>query len=368
MNAWTHQREDLMALSRRAFLKTSAVATGALASPIYLRQAWADEPLIVGSFGGYFEDSIREQVLPKFTEATGIPTTSVATASGTAYYAGIRPAVLAGNPPIDVGMCGGGEIIRFKDVFQPFDATAIPNLSNLSDKFVARKDDGSPYATAVLAWYSTFVQNTDYFPDPIQSWAEIWDDKFANSIGWTEDITISGLLEITQRTFFEGQHMLATREGAREVMMKIAELKNNVTLWYRDEGQFQQGLQSGEIPAGQYYHDVTQLMIADGFAVQSIFPKEGGVIDFGSWGILNGSTRTDAAQQFINFCCDNSVQGDMSRAIGTAPVVSQQAAGMSDDEFAAVSSAIDPIFVDYDFQVREADWVTEEWAKILSAA
>jgi putative spermidine/putrescine transport system substrate-binding protein len=357
-----------MTFNRRAFLRTGAAAAAVLASPAYLRRAWAAEPLVVGSFGGYFEDSIREKVLPKFTEATGIPARSVPTASGTAYYAGIRPAVLAGDPPIDVGMCGGGEIIRFEDVFQRFNPDNIANLGNLDEKFIARGDDGAPYATAVLAWYSTFVQNTDYYPDPITSWAEIWDEKFANSLGWTEDITISGLLEITQRTFFEGQDMLASREGAREVMLKIAELKDNVTLWYRDEGQFQQGLQSGEIPAGQYYHDVTQLMIADGFPVQSVFPREGGVIDFGSWGILNGSARKDAAEQFLNYCCDPSVQGDMSRAIGTAPVVSQAAAGMTDAEFAAVSSPIDPIFVDYGFQVREADWVTEEWARILSAA
>lgn len=357
-----------MKLNRRAFLQTTAAATATLASPVYLKQAWAAEPLIVGSFGGYFEDSVREKVLPKFTEATGIPASSVATSSGTAYYAGIRPAVASGNPPIDVGMTGGGEILRFQDVFHRFNPKNVPNLGNLSEDFVARGEDGAPYATAVLAWYSTFVQNTDYFPDPIQSWADIWDPKFSNSLGWTEDITISGLLEITQRTFFEGQHMLASREGARELLMKIAELKDNVTLWYRDEGQFQQGLQSGEIPAGQYYHDVTQIMIADGFPVTSVFPKEGGVIDFGSWGILKGSQRTDAAEQFLNYCCDPSVQGDMSRAIGTAPVVTQSAAGMSDEEFALVSSPIDPIFVDYQFQLKEADWVTEEWAKILAAA
>ncbi|MES0884962.1 ABC transporter substrate-binding protein [Roseibium sp. SCP14] len=357
-----------MTISRRNFLKTTAVAGSALASPVYLRRAWADEPLVVGSFGGYFEDSIREKVLPKFTEATGIPSRSVPTSSGTSYYAGIRPAVAAGDPPIDVGMTGGGEIIRFADIFHRFDPSNVPNVKNLGDKFVARGKDEKPYATAVLSWYSTFVQNTDYFPDPIKSWAEIWDSNFSNSLGWTEDITISGLLEITQATHFAGEHLLATREGARELMLKIAELKENVTLWYRDEGQFQQGLQSGEIPAGQYYHDVTQIMIADGFPVISVFPKEGGVIDFGSWGILKGSPRTDAAEQFLNYCCDPQVQGDMSRAIGTAPVVSQQAAGMSDEEFAAVSSPIPPIFVDYDFQVREADWTTEEWAKILSGA
>ena len=54
-------------------------------------------------------------------------------------------------------------------------------------------------------------------------------------------------------------------------------------LWYRDEAQFEQALKSGEIPMGQYYHDVTGLAAADGQPVRSTFPKEGGVHDSGSW-------------------------------------------------------------------------------------
>ena len=47
---------------------------------------------------------------------------------------------------------------------------------------------------------------------------------------------------------------LEVEEGEEE---KLAEVRPNVRLWYRDEGQFQQALESGEIPMGQYYHDVT---------------------------------------------------------------------------------------------------------------
>ena len=54
-------------------------------------------------------------------------------------------------------------------------------------------------------------------------------------------------------------------------------------LWYRDEAQFEQALKSGEIPMGQYYHDVTGLAAADGHPVRSTFPKEGGIQDSGSW-------------------------------------------------------------------------------------
>src|SRR3546814_8292901 len=55
---------------------------------------------------------------------------------------------------------------------------------------------------------------------------------------------------------------------------KLAEVKPNVRLWYRDEAQFEQALKSGEIPMGQYYHDVTGLAAADGHPERSTFPKE----------------------------------------------------------------------------------------------
>ena len=68
---------------------------------------------------------------------------------------------------------------------------------------------------------------------------------------------------------------------------KLAEVKPNVRLWYRDEAQFEQALKSGEIPMGQYYHDVTGLAAADGHPVRSTFPKEGGILDSVAIGALS---------------------------------------------------------------------------------
>ncbi|WP_120633757.1 PotD/PotF family extracellular solute-binding protein [Ruegeria sp. EL01] len=354
-------------ITRRGFVKTAVLSAGALASPVFLRRAYAATPLSVGTFGGYFEEQVKEKVLPLFTEATGIPTQSIPISSGAPFFNGMRPAVEAGDPPMDVVMAGGGEIIKFNELFHRNDASALPNSWHLGDGFVSADGDGRVYAVAVLAWYQIFAQNTEYFPDPIQSWAEIWDPKFNNSLAIADDITDNGLLEITAHTFFGGDEALNTKEGAMEVMKKALELKGNVTLWYGDEGQFESALKTGEIPAGTYYHDVAQLLIADGFPIASVFPKEGGLIDFGSWSILRNSKNIDAAQQFLNFCCDPKVQGDMSRGIGTAPVVSQEAAGMTDEEFALVSSPIEPIFPNYKFQVELADWANEEWNKMLAA-
>lgn len=353
-------------MDRRTFLGTTAAMGAMLSAPAYLRRAYAEEPLKVGSYGGYFESSLKEFIYPLFTKESGIEVQSIGTQSGPSWLASISASQAAGDPPVDVTMAGGGEVVRFAATFEPFDAANIPHLKNLPERFINLDAQGRPYAAAVLSWFATFVQNTDYFPDPIASWSEMWDGKFAKSLGCTEDITISYLLDITATVFFGGQQILGTREGILQVMAKAAELQKSVTLWYRDEGQFQQGLQSGEIPAGVYYHDATQLMIADGFPVMSVFPKEGGIVDFGAWGKIKGTRKGTAVEAFVDFCFTPQIQGEISRKIGTAPIVSQEIAGLSDEEFAKVSSPRDPILPNFKMYVENADWLTEEWTRFLT--
>jgi putative spermidine/putrescine transport system substrate-binding protein len=138
-----------------------------------------------------------------------------------------------------------------------------------------------------------------------------------------------------------------------------------VRLWYRDEAQFEQALKSGEIPMGQYYHDVTGLAIADGFHVRSTFPKEGGVNDAGSWAVSRASKKTDEAHVFIDYMCQPSVQAVLSRKVGTSPTVKRELTDLSDKEFAAVSSDIEPIIPRYDLQSTKSDWLNQKWTELI---
>src|ERR671920_2016678 len=128
----------------------------------------------------------------------------------------------------------------------------------------------------------------------------------------------SFLLEVTAKTFFGGTKKLATEEGILQVMAKLAEVKPNVRLWYRDEAQFEQALKSGEIPMGQYYHDVTGLAAAGGSPVRSTFPKEGGILDSGSWAVSKASTKAEEAHVFIDYMSQPKIQAVLSRNVGTA--------------------------------------------------
>ena len=119
------------------------------------------------------------------------------------------------------------------------------------------------------------MTNTEVYPEPPTSWKALWDPANEDRLGLLALVSNSFLLEITAKTWFGGTDILDTEEGILQVLDKLAEVKPNVRLWYRDEGQFQQALQAGEIPMGQYYHDVTGLAAAQGQPVRSTFPRGG---------------------------------------------------------------------------------------------
>ncbi len=355
--------------TRRRFMAGTAATAGTLAMGTYLRRAHAAEPLRISAYGGYFEDSLSEYIYPDFSKETGIPTESISQEGGFSWFMVLETGAKAGNPATDVTMCGGQPPRRAPQVFQALDESKLPNAKNIPDYLLHRKEDGGALdAVAVLAWYTTFVTNTEAYPEAPTSWADAWGPQFKDSLGWGAEADSSYLLDIAAVTFFGGQDILNTREGLLTVMKKAAELKDNVTLWYRDEGSFQQALQTGEIPAGQYYHDVTLLMIADGFPVRSTFPKEGGVIDFGSWGLAVGSKKYEEAHVFIDYCCQPEIQAKITRAMGTAPVVPRELMDLTDDEFNAVSSAIPPIVPAYSVYVEDGDWISERWKELITGA
>ena len=244
--------------SRRTFLK-GATAVAAVGFPaLNLRAA---EPLKVGTYGGYFQESFDEYIYPEFTKATGIAIESISEPTGSAWLVQLQAAARAGQTPADVSMMAQTAMTKGakEKLWMPLDSSAIPNATNLPDHFVGKYDDGAIFGLGAVAWYITLVTNTDTFPEAPDSWKAMWDPEYADTLGLLALADNSYLMEVTATTWFGGTSILDTDEGIEEVLAKLAELKSNVRLWYRDEGQFQQALESGEIPMGQYYHDVTGL-------------------------------------------------------------------------------------------------------------
>lgn len=353
-------------MKRRSFLAGTAAGLTALSAPALLRAQGT--PLKVGTYGGFFQDSFDEHIYPDFTAETGIAVESIGEPTGEAWLVQLEQAARAGQAPADVNMMAQVARLRGErsELWLPLDEAAMPNLANLPEHFVHRYPDGRLYGTGAVSWYITLVTNTDTYPEAPTSWQALWDPANRDRLGLLALASNSFLLEITATTFFGGTDILDTDEGVMQVLEKLAEVKPNVRLWYRDEGQFQQALQSGEIPMGQYYHDVTGLAAADGQPVRSTFPAEGAVLDSGSWVVTRASTMQEQAQVFIDYMARPEVQAKLSRFVGTAPTVDRSLTDLTDEEFAAVASDLPPILPRYDLYIDRADWVNQKWSEMIT--
>ena len=356
--------------SRRRFLAgASALAAGA-ATGLLPRRSRAASTLKVGTYGGYFKDSFDKHIYPDFTAETGIEIESIAEPTGEAWLVQLDSAARAGQAPADVSMMA--QVPRQKGenakLWAPLDGDKIPNKKHLIPHFVHTYEGGGVSGIGAVSWYITLVTNTDVYPEAPGSWAALWDPANKDRLGLLALASNSFLLEITAKTHFSGMDILGTEEGTIQVLEKLSEVKPNVKLWYRDEGQFQQALQSGEIPMGQYYHDVTGLAAADGFPVRSTFPKEGGVLDSGSWSVSKASDRLEEAHVFIDYMCRPEIQAKLARKVGTAPTVKRETLDLSDEEFAAVSSEIEPIIPVYKMYLERGDWISDRWTAMITGS
>lgn len=352
-------------VSRRGVLAGSAAVAGALAMPSILRAQ--DKSIKIGVYGGYFKDSFDKNIFPEFTKATGIAVESIAEPTGEAWLVQLEQAAKAGQAPADLSMMSQVAMLKGQatELWAPIDMAKIKNASGLIDRFVNKYPDGRVAGVGAVAWYITLVTNTDVFKEAPTSWNALWDPANADKLGLLALVSNSFLLEVTAKTHFGGTNALDTEEGILKAFEKLAEVKPNVRLWYRDEAQFEQSLKSGEIPMGQYYHDVTGLAAADGQPVRSTFPQEGGIQDSGCWALSRASTKTEEAHIFIDYMCQPSIQATLSRKVGTAPTVKRELLDLTAEEFAAVSSDIEPITPRYDLYQTKSDWLNQKWTELI---
>ncbi|MBA3852681.1 MAG: ABC transporter substrate-binding protein [Chloroflexi bacterium] len=353
-------------MNRRTFLVTGAAGLSALATPNLLQAQGT--PLKVGTYGGFFQDSFDKHIFPDFTAETGIAVESIGEPTGEAWLVQLEQAARANQAPADVSMMAQVARLRGEasQLWAPLDESKLMNLGNLPEHFVHRYADGRVYGSGAVSWYITLVTNTEAYPEAPTSWRALWDPANADKLGLLALAANSFLLEITATTHFGGVDILDTEEGVTQVLEKLAEVKPNVRLWYRDEGQFQQALESGEIPMGQYYHDVTGLAASNGQPVRSTFPQEGAVLDSGSWVVSKASKMLDQAQIFIDYMARPEIQAKLSRNVGTAPTVERSLTDLTDEEFGAVSSEVPPILPRYDLYVERADWVNQKWSEMIT--
>ena len=355
-------------MRRRTFLLTGTAGLSALAAPALLRAQGAT--LKVGTYGGYFQESFETHIYPDFTAETGIAVESIGEPTGEAWLVQLEQAARAGQAPADVSMMAQVARLRGEpsELWAPLDevqarqsrqpARALP--PPLSRRPPLRHRRGE------------LVHHARHQHRGLPRGADLVAGALGPGQRRQARAPRARLQLVPPRD--HRHHLLRRHRHPRhrgrgtQVLEKLAEVKPNVRLWYRDEGQFQQALESGEIPMGQYYHDVTGLAAAERPAGALDLPGRGRGARLRAPGCLQGLARCSSRRRSSSTTWPGPRSRRSCRATSAPrPPCDRELTDLTDEEFAAVASDAAPILPRYDLYVERADWVNQKWSEMITA-
>ena len=330
-----------------------------------------DEPLTISVFGGAFKEILDRELFEPFSEETGIEFQSQAQGGTAEVLPTIEAGVEAGEAPVDVMILTLPGVFRGENsnLWHRWDHDEFDNLQYIKDDLQNTNDDGELFTMPGLGWFINLVHNTDEVDDGPTSWDMLWDSQWEDQLGIMTPAVTGYLPDVAAATRFdEGQDILDTEDGIREVFEELSDITPQGALWYTNEANFQSRLAQGEIPAGMLYHDITRVLRLEQDApVESTFAEEGSIFETGEWVVPRTTDKIDEVREFIDYSLDPEVQDHVARELFTTPITEEQHTELTDEEFeAAAGPGIDAaIHPNFEMYVEQEELINTLWDEMI---
>jgi putative spermidine/putrescine transport system substrate-binding protein len=297
----------------RKLLTLCALST-ALAAP----GAWAQDALVVSTWGGSFRDLIDENIGKEFTKQTGVPVKYVT--GGTIDR--LNKAKLATTPESDITFTTShvGWLYVSGNLFETLDTSKIPNYSHLVERAKI-----SPYHIGSWAYVYSIGYRPDLLPAGVKldSWNDLWNPALKAKLA-APDFDPSHLIAVS--AMLSGGDA-ATWEKGQE---KLKALKPNFKAFYTNDANSQQLIATGETPVQVILSMNAYHMASQGVPIKVAMPKEGAVLGVDSMGIMKGSTKTELAYKFMNIALSPEVQSKIVASKKASPVIDNATVSVED--------------------------------------
>lgn len=305
--------------TRRRFLQLlgvaglSALAGGSLAgcaggsstassdAPSAVADLEQTDSVIIGVYSGDWEKSIEQAALNAFADETGIDVQVVSGAD--AEWLTKLSAANGKNVPYDLLILQPDSIQKAIDanLLQDLDAEHVPNLADLFDSAKERFTvNDKLYAAGFSMGQLGIAYRTDKVATPPTSWADLWGDEYAKSLG------ISPLTYSAGLQFFWSQTKKGTDiDGA---FSKFEQLKPNISSYPDGAGTIQTLLQRGDVAAVPFWDGRAFAWQAQGQPIGFAYPTDGPVAAIASWVIPQGAPNLANAYRLLDYLCQPEPQ------------------------------------------------------------
>ncbi|KXF75444.1 branched-chain amino acid ABC transporter substrate-binding protein [Paramesorhizobium deserti] len=272
-----------------------------------------DKTLYVAGYGGSFEKTMRDEVIPEFEKKHGVKVEYVA-GNSTDTLAKLQ--AQKGNQQIDVALLDDGPMYQAIELgfCKTIDELATNDLYD-----AARFKDDRAVAIGLVA--TGLMYNKDYFEKQgwaaPTSWADLEDPKYKGMIVIPPINNTYGLYTLLMFAKMNGGGENDIEPGFKAMTEKV---NDNVLAYEPSPGKMTELFQSGQAVLAVWGTGRVQSFANTGFPVDFVYPKEKAVTLLASACPIEKPDASPLASDFIKAMLESKVQLVLLRDYGYGPV------------------------------------------------
>ncbi len=252
--------------------------------------------------------SVMQSLAGEFEKQSGIkviPVTQASSGEGLVRLQNMRDA-----PTIDVYFTTSSvaeRAVTDKKLFLPLPRAAMSNLGSVIPGASAESWVAAYYYPVSIIWRPDLVKQ------PIKSWSELWDPRFAKKLG-IPSVNMYQARMLLVASILNGGSVTNVEPG----FAALKNLKPNVAMFYSSDAAARQALAQGEIAVLIGPPSQAKRMRDQGVAVDIVSPKPAPML-FDVMTLVN-TPRAAQAARFIDFVLSKGAQDQISEKLNMAPV------------------------------------------------
>ncbi len=255
--------------------------------------------VIVYNWGEY----IDPETLSLFEEETGIKVVYDEYDTNETMY----PKVEAGASAYDV-ICPSDYMIQKmidNDLLAEINLDNIPNIKNIGQQYLEQSKEFDPenkYSVPYCFGTVGILYNKTMVSDPIDSWAVLWDEQYADNILMQDSVRDAFMVALK----LNGYSMNTLNETELQAAKNsLIEQKPLVQAYVID--QVRDKMIGDEAAIGVIYSGEAIYTQRENENLEYVIPKEGTNVWIDSWVIPKNAPNKENAEKFIDFMCRGDI-------------------------------------------------------------
>lgn len=258
------------------------------------KETYTGEIINVYNWGDYIDESL----LTKFEKETGIKIVYDTFSSNEDMYIKLKQ----GIDSYDILVPSDYMIERLieEDLLEELDMDLIPNFKYVNDRLKNPTfDPENKYSVPYFWGTGGIVYNTKFIKDDIDSWTDLFDEKYSEKIIMYNSSRDSIAVALKALGYSMNSQDMDELNEARDLL--IAQ-KKHVLAYQADEGRDTIVSEDGHI--GFMYSGDALMMMEQNSDLDYVLPKEGPNIWFDAMVIPKSTQNPEGAHKFIDFLCE----------------------------------------------------------------